>query len=69
MEFKIGQVFIRIDLNSEAREFGINIVTPLGVSNVVSIHLNASEKTQISFIGNVAIYKRGDKDAEESALS
>lgn len=68
MEWQIGQVNVKVKLNLVARKGTITVVAPIidDQMSLVKIHIDANQVDPIDI--ETLFYRRGEKDAEKSAL-
>ena len=68
MEFQIGQVFIAVNMLTNMKGFTFRIIAPMG-THMMKIGATIENNQNQPLIASVEIYERGDKNAEESAIS
>lgn len=68
MEFQVGQVFISIKLPNWGAQGAIKIIAPIG-SHMLAIDIVIDTKSENQLDAKIVVYEKGDKDAEESAIS
>jgi len=69
MEFQIGQVWVRVVISVFERKVAIKAIYPVGGDDMeyTEITIRDDEGNPIDVV--TTEYKRGDKDAEKSAIS
>lgn len=69
MEFQLGSLYINVEKYDDIEGIAqFRLILPIG-THMMRCIVNISEKAMSASIDHVFFYKRGDKDAEESALT